>query len=85
MTSFTHTITHPLGLHARPAAQLTEVCRGLTSQITLSNGERSVPATGLVSLLLLGVSQGDTVTVTLEGREEVREAQVLEDYFRANL
>ena len=85
MISFTYTITHPTGLHARPAAQLVEVCRGLSSQVTIGKGERSVPITGLVGLMLLEVHRGDTVTVALEGPKEQEEATVLQTYFQNNL
>ena len=85
MTGFTYTITHPLGLHARPAAALTELCRSLTSQITITKGERNISATSLVPLLLLEVQQGDTISVTLEGPREIEESQALMAYFQANL
>ena len=85
MTGFTYTITHPVGLHARPAAALTGLCRSLTSRITIAKGDRNTSATSLVSLLLLEVRQGDSVSVTLEGPRETEEAHALLAYFRANL
>ena len=44
MTDFTYTITHPLGLHARPAALLTDLCKSFTSQITITKGDRVISA-----------------------------------------
>lgn len=85
MTGFTYTITHPLGLHARPAALLTDLCRSLTSKITITKGEQVISATRLVPLLLLEVQQGDTISVALEGSAEVQEAQALLAYFQTNL
>lgn len=85
MISFTYTITHTLGLHARPAALLADVCKSLTSQVSICKEGRSASASGLVSLLLLEVRQGDTVTISLEGPDEAQEAQALEAFFRANL
>ena len=85
MTGFTYTITHPLGLHARPAAQLTDLCRSLTSQITITKGEKVISATRLVPLLLLEVQQGDTLTITLEGPQEAQEARALQAYFQTHL
>ena len=81
MISFTYTITHTLGLHARPAALLADVCKSLS----ICKEGRSASASGLVSLLLLEVRQGDTVTISLEGPDEAQEAQALEAFFRANL
>lgn len=85
MTGFTYTITHPSGLHARPAALLTDLCRSLTSRITITKGEQVISATRLVPLLLLEVQQGDTISVALDGPAEVQEAQALLAYFQANL
>ena len=85
MTDFTYTITHPLGLHARPAALLTDLCKSFTSQITITKGDRVISATRLVPLLLLEVHQGDTITVTLEGPKELDEANTLKQYFQEHL
>ena len=85
MKTITHVIQDPLGLHARPAALLADVCKSLTSQVSICKEGRSASASGLVSLLLLEVRQGDTVTISLEGPDEAQEAQALEAFFRANL
>ena len=85
MTTFIYTITHPLGLHARPAALLTDLCKSLSSQITITKGDQMISATRLVPLLLLEVKQDDTISVALEGPQETEEAQTLLAYFQENL
>ncbi|MDY3906150.1 MAG: HPr family phosphocarrier protein [Lawsonibacter sp.] len=85
MKEFSYIITNPVGIHARPAALLVETARGLTSAVTVRKGERSASADRLMALMLLGVVQGDQVTVTLEGPEEEQDAALLEAFFRQNL
>ena len=65
---------------------------------SVSRGENAAPDIGrgadeplggyidrLMALMLLGVVQGDQVTVTLEGPEEAQDAALLEAFFRQNL
>ena len=85
MKQFTYTVTAPEGLHARPARLLAETVRGLSCSVTIEKGGASAQADRLMALMLLGVGCGDTVTVTLSGEEEEREALNLEAFFRAHL
>lgn len=85
MKTFTYTLTHPNGLHGRPAMELADFARTLDSAVTVRKGERSAPADHLMALMLLGASQGDEVTVTVEGDGEEKDLAALEDFFRANL
>ncbi|KLU61578.1 phosphocarrier protein HPr [Peptococcaceae bacterium CEB3] len=65
------------GLHARPAAKLVAFAKGFAEKITLSKGEKSAPATSLLAILGLGISQGDKVKVAVEGEEA---EQVLDQF-----
>ena len=85
MKTFTYTLTHPNGLHGRPAMELADFARTLDSAVTVRKGERSAPADHLMALMLLGVAQGDTVIVTVEGGEEANNLEALEGFFQSNL
>ncbi len=85
MRQFTHIIANPMGIHARPAAMLVEAARGLSSQVSVTKDGKTSPATRLVSLMLLEVCQGDSVTVTVEGPEEEEDARFLAEFFQSNL
>ena len=85
MREFTYTLTNPNGLHGRPAMELAEFARSLDSAVTVRKGGRSAPADHLMALMLLGASQGDEVTVAVEGGGEEKDLAALEDFFRANL
>ncbi len=85
MKQFTYTITDPVGLHARPAGLLVKAAREFSSAVTLEAGDRSAGATRLMALMGMGIRQGDTVTVKVEGEDEDRAAAALEQFFRDNL
>ena len=86
MKQFTYTITDPVGIHARPAGLLVKAIKALDSTVTIikADGKSSV-GTKLMALMGLGVKQGETVTVTVEGGDEEANAAALEQYFRDNL
>ena len=85
MPQFTYTITCPQGLHGRPAMGLAEAAGAQSSAVTIWKGDRSARADRLMALMTLGVSQGDSVTVTVEGGDEAASLQALEAYFKENL
>ena len=86
MKSFAYTITDPLGIHARPAGLLVKAAKALDSTVTISTqAGKSAGAAKLMALMGLGIKQGDTVTVTLEGGNEDANAQTLEQFFKDNL
>ena len=86
MKQFTYTITDPLGIHARPAGLLVKAAKALDSTVTISTqAGKSAGAAKLMALMGLGIKQGDTVTVTLEGGNEDANAQTLEQFFKDNL
>lgn len=83
MKSFDYTITDPVGIHARPAGILVKEIKnydGVT--VTVAKGERSVNALKLMALMGMGIKQGDTVTVSVEGANEDEIAAKLEEFFK---
>ncbi len=86
MTTFTYTITDPVGIHARPAGLLVKAVKDLDSEVTIEKEPgKGAAGTKLMALMGLGIKQGDTVTVTVEGGNEAANAQALEQFFQANL
>jgi phosphotransferase system HPr (HPr) family protein len=61
------TITNAVGLHARPAALFVQEANKFAADITVLLGEEQADAKSILDLLLLGASQGSTVTVRAEG------------------
>ena len=86
MKQFTYTITDPVGIHARPAGLLAKAAKALDSTVTIAKADgKSAAATKLMALMGLGIKQGDTVTVTIEGGAEETNAAAMEQFFQDNL
>ena len=80
---FSYTITDPGGIHARPAGLLVRKAQEFPDEITLSKGEKTANLKKLLAVMGLGIRQGDTVTVTVEGEKQT--ADLLETFFREHL
>lgn len=84
MKSFEYTITDPVGIHARPAGLLVKEVKKYTSTVTVTKGDKSVNALKLMALMGMGIKQGDTVTVSIDGADEETAAAAIEAFFKAN-
>lgn len=85
MRTFDYTIKDELGIHARPAGILAKTAKALDSEITISLGEKSVAATKLMALMGMGIKCGNTITVTINGGDEVASEKAMQEFFEANL
>lgn len=86
MKTFQYTITDPVGIHARPAGLLVKAAKALDSSVTIEKvGGKSAAATKLMAVMGLGIKQGDTVCVTVEGGSEQANAAAMEQFFKDNL
>jgi phosphocarrier protein HPr len=67
------TISHPAGLHLRPAALFVRTANRFTSQITLTNlgrdGSNAVDAKSMLGVMQAAVSQGHQVRVRANGAD----------------
>lgn len=64
----TTVINDPVGIHARPAAQFAQAAGASGANVTIAKGDGApVAANSILSVMGLGVKQGDNVTVTVEG------------------
>ena len=79
MKSFEYTITDPVGIHARPAGNLAKEAKQYEAVVTITKDGKSAEAKKLMALMALGVKQGDTVTVSVEGADEEVVAQKMEE------
>ena len=84
MRSFMYTVKAPVGMHARHAGLLVQETRKYSSAVTMSKGDRTADARGILGLMGLGVKQGDVVKLTIEGEDEDAAAQGLKDFMWTN-
>lgn len=86
MKEFTYTIKDPVGIHARPAGLLVKAVKALDSAVTIAKADgKSAAGTKLMALMGLGIKQGETVTVTVEGGNEDANFAAMEQFFKDNL
>ena len=69
-------------LHIVPTAWLHN---SFGTTVTITKGDKSVNALKLMALMQMGIKQGETVTVSVEGEKEEEVAAALEAFFKANL
>lgn len=85
MKRFEYTITDPVGIHARPAGLLVKEIKNFAGcTVTVTKGDKSVNALKLMALMGMGIKQGDTVTVSVEGENEESVAAAIETFFKGN-
>jgi phosphocarrier protein NPr len=65
----TVTIVNQLGLHARAATKLVQLCRQFDAQIELQQEGRSADASSVLALLMLASSKGKNVDVVTSGSQ----------------
>ena len=77
MLETTLTISHKVGLHARPAALFVKTAQEFQAEVTLEKDGQQVNAKGILGILTLGVNQGDTVTLRASGSDEEEAVEAL--------
>ena len=85
MKSFEYTIKDELGIHARPAGLLVKEAKKFESECTITKDGKTKTLTQLMMLMSLGVKQGDTVTVSVDGADEDAAVASLKEFFENNL
>ena len=85
MKEFTYTIKEPVGIHARPAGLLVKVVKGFASTATLEKAGKTCDMRKLMALMGMGIKQGDTITVKVEGDDEAEAAAAIEKFLTENV
>lgn len=68
------------GLEARPIALLVQVVSQYASNIYLESQEKKVNAKSIMGMMSLGLDAGESVTVSVEGEDEVEAMKSIEEY-----
>ena len=71
------TIVNPLGLHARPAAQLVRMAAGFASEIELVKDGMPVNGKSIMGVMMLAAESGSSITVRARGSDEVEAVAAL--------
>ena len=79
-------INDPVGIHARPAAMFAQAVTASGQTVTIAKeGGNAVPAGSILSIMGLGIKQGDTVTVKVEGDDEAAAAEAIQKFLTENV
>lgn len=62
-------VTHPNGLHLRPANAIVAAIQDHPAQITFRKGDKVVDAKSILDLLALGAGENQEIVVTATGPE----------------
>jgi phosphocarrier protein NPr len=71
------TIINKLGLHARAASKLAQLCQQFSAQITLTLEEKEADAASVMAIMLLAGGQGKVVKVTAQGLDANKALQAI--------
>ncbi|MGP9799683.1 HPr family phosphocarrier protein [Rheinheimera sp. NSM] len=80
--SETVTIVNPLGLHARAATKLAQLCQQFTARIELIQEDKTADASSVLALLMLASSKGKTLQVCAEGEDAERALSAVVDLIK---
>lgn len=73
------TITSPDGLKSRPAALFVQVASKFSSQILIESENRKVNAKSIMGVLSLGLKQGKSFYLLVNGKDEQEAVAALEE------
>ena len=85
MKEFTYTVKDRVGIHARPAGLLVKLVKDFKSEVYIEKEERRIKADRLIAVMNMGIKQGDTVTVSVEGVDEEEAYNAIYSFFSENL
>lgn len=85
MKELKYVIKDELGIHARPAGLLVKEASKFTSNITIKTEAKEADAKKIIRVMGLGVKQGNEVTVTCDGEDEVAAIEAMTNFFNTNL
>ena len=84
MATTTYVITDPEGIHARPAGLLVKEAKKFESNISVFKGARKGDLKKIFTIMALGVKQGETIKVQVEGADEEQAASAVEAFLKEN-
>lgn len=85
MKTISYVIQDEVGIHARPASQLVQMAKGFTCSVKLQKNDKEADAKSIISVLGLGVNQGDNIRVVVSGDDEEQAHQAISHFLINNL
>ena len=79
MERFHCTVQNPMGIHARPAAVIAQLCVGLKSIVTINCNNKSANGSDVLQILSLNAKKGDVLDISVDGVDEKQDLQKLKE------
>lgn len=80
MTTKNITVQIKSGVEARPVAVLVQVASQYESKIYVESGSKKFNAKSIMGMMTLGLNEGEEITVSAEGIDEVEAINDIEQY-----
>ncbi len=77
MIKLKYSVADPLGIHARPAAQIAQCCVNFKSAVTITCGGKVADGSNVLQVLALGAVNGDELNISIEGADEEKAAEAI--------
>lgn len=84
MKEFEFVVTDPQGIHARPAGLLVKEAKKFESNISVFKGARKGDLKKIFTVMALGVKDGESIKVQVEGADEEQAASAVEAFLKEN-
>lgn len=84
MKSFKYVVKDPMGIHARPAGVMVKMLSGLPCEVTLEANGKKANGKKIIGVMGLGVKQGQSVEIFVEGQDEDKVVEDLKKFFAEN-
>lgn len=84
MKEFEFVVTDLQGIHARPAGLLVKEAKKFESNISVFKGARKGDLKKIFTVMALGVKQGESIKVQVEGADEEQAASAVEAFLKEN-
>lgn len=85
MKEIKYVIRDEIGIHARPAGLLVKEANKFASEILIKNKGKEADARKILKIMGLLVKNGDEVTITCNGEDEVIAIEAMESFLKQNL
>ncbi|MCQ2531595.1 MAG: HPr family phosphocarrier protein [Saccharofermentans sp.] len=84
MKKFTYTIKNEIGIHVKPAGDLSRAASKYMSKIFVTKDGNSADATKILAVMSLGIGFKDKITVTAMGEDDEIAIEGMKKFFKDN-
>lgn len=77
-------VKNSAGIHLRPSGIIMKAIEQYEGRVRLGNGSTELEADSIMSVIALGLCQGDTVTIQVDGPNEAAMAEELVTLFETH-